>query len=489
LQSVQEAFFQWQVSERPFNIPTLNILLNADAGLPGILLSPSVESNGRKLSTDSCSHSLEAVSQHSQDEDLDPWDVSYQENISLPSGTEIPSNGLSPSSSYADSDSSVLWCCSSEDSPEMDGTDASIPRKGYDTYKEQVLAASIENGKILANRSVLIETNPSAAPGGSFVHDHKQVALPGRIKEMTIGQLVNVHGYIHSDRKAVENHSHGRQREFIRHDDKTRQIPKYHGDTCLNMNILQNQQYGTDMEFARTPSATRQMPKYQPFNRIQTASKDCTSASLSRNIPRKQSYVTRKEDEILDWQTRHIPSYEPLNPNNQQCDRVCSKKYSVGKPGYNNHKDHLSFVRGTEQIPCNGAASILSGIEREVKSNKFHENGNQLWPSLQEAPLSLHSINNQDRPPVSDTSLPSFPITNGPPLETIEFGSLGPFALAFSKSKSKKVSITHPGFKVSTDASASVVQRSRVGSRHSRSPEFCKVANEDEFPPLNAGIR
>jgi hypothetical protein len=340
--------------------------------------------------------------------------------------------------------------------------------QSYDTYKEQVLAASIKNGKILANRSVLIETNPSAAPGGSFVHNQEQVALPGRIKEMTIDQLVNVHGYIHSDRKAVENHTRDRQKEFIRHDDKTRQIPKYHGNTFLNTNIFQNQQYGTDMEFARTPSAMKQMPKYQPFNRIQTASKDCTSASLSRNLPRKQSYGTRKEDEILDWQTRHIPNYEPLNLNNQQCGWVCSKKYSAGKPSYNNHKDHLSFVRGTERIPCNGAASILSGIEREVKSNKFHENGNQLWPSLQEAPLSLRSIDNQDRPPVSDTSLQSFPITNGPPLESIEFGSLGPFASAFSKSKSKKVTIRHPGFKVSTDASASVLQRSRAGSRHSR---------------------
>jgi hypothetical protein len=123
LQSVQEAFFQWQVSERPFNIPTLSILLNADAG------SPSVESNGRKLSTDSCSHSSEAVSQHSQDEDLDPWDMACQQNISLPSGTDIPSNGLSPSSSYADSDSSVSGCCSSEDSPKMHGTDTSVSRK------------------------------------------------------------------------------------------------------------------------------------------------------------------------------------------------------------------------------------------------------------------------------------------------------------------------------------------------------------------------
>jgi hypothetical protein len=333
--------------------------------------------------------------------------------------------------------------------------------QSYDTYKEQVLVPSIQNGKIPSNRPVPIETNLSSAPGGSFVHSHEQVALPGRIKERTIGQLVKVQRYIHSDRKAVEMHRCDPQKEFIRHDDKTKQIPKYHRDICLNMNILQNKQYGNNIEFARTPSAMKQMPKYQPFNRIQTASKDCASASQSRNLPRRQSYGTRKADEILDWQTRRVPSYGPLNLQNQQCGRVWSKKHSAEKTSYNNDKEHLSFVIGTEHIPRNGAASALNCIEREVNSNKFDENGNHLWPQLQEAPLSLHSINSQDGPSVSDTSLPSFP------LESIEFGSLGPFALAFS-SKSKKVNNTHPGCKVLTDATASVVQMSTADSRHSR---------------------
>jgi hypothetical protein len=104
-------------------------LLDADTALPGLLLSSSVQSNERELSPVSCS--TEAVSQHSQDED--PWDVACQQNISFPSGKETPSNGFSPSS-YADSDSSVSWCCSSEDGPEMHGADTSIPRKVWSVF-------------------------------------------------------------------------------------------------------------------------------------------------------------------------------------------------------------------------------------------------------------------------------------------------------------------------------------------------------------------
>jgi hypothetical protein len=129
LQSVQEAFSDGKFQKSPFHMPTFNILLDADTALPGLLLSSSVQSNERELSPVSCS--TEAVSQHSQDED--PWDVACQQNISFPSGKETPSNGFSPSS-YADSDSSVSWCCSSEDGPEMHGADTSIPRKVWSVF-------------------------------------------------------------------------------------------------------------------------------------------------------------------------------------------------------------------------------------------------------------------------------------------------------------------------------------------------------------------
>ncbi|GJN07939.1 hypothetical protein PR202_ga25815 [Eleusine coracana subsp. coracana] len=480
LQSVQEACSNDKFQKGPFHIPSLNILLDADAALPGLLLRSSVESNGMKLSPVSCSHST--ISQHSQD--VDPWDVACQQNISLPSVTDIPSNGLSPSSSFIGSDSSIY---SSEDSPEMHETDTFFPRKSYDTYKAQ-LTPSRENGKTLTNHPVHIESNQSSAPVGSFVPHEEQVALTGRTMEITIGQPLKVQGCIHSNRKAVD-HSCNPRKEFVRHDNKTRQMPKYHRDICLNMNILQNQQYGTHMEFAQTPSAMWQMPKYQPFNSIQTTAKNCTSASLSWGFPKKQSYGTRKEDEIPDWSARHLPSYEPLKLQNQQRGRVCSKKYSAGKRSYNNHKEDLSFVTGGEHIRCNAAVSNMNDIEKKTSSKKFDENGNQIWPLLQEVPFSLHSTNSQEEPPVSDTSLPSFPITNGPPPETIEFGSLGPFALAFSSSESKEVINTHPVHKVLTYASASVTQRSKASARHSRSPEFCRVGNEDEFPPLNAVVR
>lgn len=117
LQSVHEA-------SGPFQIPTLSILLDADAALPGLLLTSSVESDGMQLSPVSCSHSPEAISQHSQDED--PWNVACQQNLSLPSDMDIPSNELSPSSSYVGSDSSIY---SSEESPEMHETDTFFPRK------------------------------------------------------------------------------------------------------------------------------------------------------------------------------------------------------------------------------------------------------------------------------------------------------------------------------------------------------------------------
>ncbi|GJN31401.1 hypothetical protein PR202_gb19796 [Eleusine coracana subsp. coracana] len=477
LQSVQEACSNDKFQKGPFHIPTLNILLDADAALPGLLLPSSVESNGMKLSPVSCSNST--ISQHSQDED--PWDVACQQNISLPSVTDIPSNGLSPSSSYVGSDSSIY---SSEDSPERHETDTFFPRKSHNTYKEQ-LTPSRENGKILTNHPVHIESNQSSAAVGSFVPHEEQVALPGRTKEITIGQPLKVQGCIHSNRKAVD-HSCNPRKEFVRHDNKTRQIPKYHRDICLNMNILQNQQYGTHMEFAQTPSAMWQMPKYQPFNSIQTIAKNCTNASLSWSLPKKQSYGTRKEDEIPDWSARHLSSYESLKLQNQR-GRVCSKKYSAGKRSYNNHKEDLSFITG-EHVRCNGPVNNMDDVEKKTSSKKFDENGNQLWPLLQEVPFSLHSTNSQEKPPVSDTSLPSFPITNGPPLETIEFGSLGPFALAFS-SESKEVTNTHPVHKVLTYASAAVAQRSKASARHSRSPEFCRVGNEDEFPPLNAVVR
>ncbi|XP_062211181.1 uncharacterized protein LOC133912462 isoform X2 [Phragmites australis] len=564
LQCVEEAFSNDKVHKNSFHVPVVSSLLNLDTALPGLLLPSSTKNNGRKPSPVSCTHNTEDVSQYSQDKY--PWDVACQQNISLHSGADVPSNGLSPSSSYADSDiSSVSWCHSSEDIPEKNGTDTYVTTKKYDMFKER-LASSRENIKILTNRPVKIKSNQASALGGSFVSYKEKVALNSRTREIIIGQPLKVwdspHGYIHSDKKTVEKQSCDTGNEFVRHDNEARQIPKYQRDVWLNKNMLYRQCYDTGMEFARPPSPQKQMPKYQPCNG-QNAPNECFSTSRSNNLSRKQSYNTRKEYQILDWPTKQIPITQPLKLQNKRRDQVCSKKNSAEKQNSDNHKEHFSFVRGAEHIPCSHAVSTLDGLETEVYSDKhvdngcqvrpllpevplscqsinsqekpplsevysdkhvdnggqvrsllpevplsLHsinsreklpvsevysgkhaDNGGQIRPLLPEVPLSRHSINSQEKPPVSNTSQPSFPVANGLPVENIEFGSLGPFAVTFFSSKSDEATTTHSASKELTNVSASVLQRSRAGATENRSPGFCKVGDQDEFPPLNAGIQ
>ncbi|XP_062215662.1 uncharacterized protein LOC133916147 isoform X2 [Phragmites australis] len=514
LQSVQESSSDDKVHKDSFHVASLSSLLNSDTALPGLLFPSSTKNNGRKSSPVSCTHShyAEDVSQYLQDEE--PWDVACQQNISLHSGTDVPSNGLSPSSHSNSEISSVSWCYSFEDIPKKNGT-ASFTKKRYDTYKEHL--TSRENVTILTNQPVKIKSNQTSAPGGSFVSYTEQVALNSRTKGKIIGQPLKVwdspHGYIHSDRKTVEKQSCDTENEFIRGDNEPREIPKYRQDVCSNKNMLQRRCYDTGMEFARPPSALKQKAKYQAFN-SQNTPKDCTRASRSNNlsrVSREQSYGTRKEHQILDWTTKQIP----LKLQNKRRGQVCSKKNSAERQNFDNHKEHLSFVRGADHIPCSRAVSTINGLETEVCSDKHVDNGGQVRPLLPEVPLSCHNINSQEKPPVSevysdkhignggqvrplvpevplsrlnsqekppvsnvysdkhvdnggqvrpllpevplsprninsqekppvsDTSQPSFPFANGPPVENIEFGSLGPFALTFFSSKSNEATNTH----------------------------------------------
>ncbi|OEL19270.1 hypothetical protein BAE44_0019711 [Dichanthelium oligosanthes] len=476
LQSVQEASSADMFDKDPFHIPAHSILFNRDSATPRLLLPSSAKSNGRNSSPVSCSQSTEYVSQHSRIEN--PWDRTCQQNVSLPSGTGVPPNGRSPSSSYADSEvSSISWCYSSEDSAEMHGSrrDTYFSRKNCDTQR---LASSRENGKILSNQPVRFGSNQSSAPGPRFVSHKEQVALDSRTKE-----ALKIERYIHSDRKIVEKLNCHTQKNFVRDNDEASQVPKYHQDVCSNSNFLQKR-YDTDMESARAPSAMNQIPKHQSFN-IQNTTEECARASLSKNLPRKSSFGTRKEHEIFDRPTKQRPICEPLKLENRRSGWDCSKKTSAGKQNYNNHREHLSFVGGVH-MPCSNAANTPNGLEREVNSNNLVENGSRLRPLLPDVSLSCDSINSQERPPVSNTSQPYFPLANGRPLETIEFGSLGPFALTSLKSNRANLKIAS---KVFTDASPLLLQRSRAATPENRSPGFCKVGDEDEFPPLTAGIR
>lgn len=293
---------------------------------------------------------------------------------------------------------------------------------------------------------------------------HKEpAALDSRTKELTIGQALKIHGYIESDRKIVEKLSCRTQKDLVGHGNEARQVPKYNQDVCLNKNFLQKRCHSTDMESTRAHSAT--MPKYQPFDIQNTAV--CARGSLSKNVPRKFSCGTWKEYEILDRATKQRPICEPLKLENRRQVWNCTKKISPGKQNYNNHNECLSFVRGAGHMPCSHAASTPNGLEKEANSNKLVDNGSHLRPILPELLLSCHDINSQEKPPLSNAPQSYIPVANGIPVETIEFGSLGPFALPLSSLKSNGATSTHSA-KVFTNASPLVLQRSRAAATENR---------------------
>ncbi|KAJ1297232.1 hypothetical protein BS78_01G362000 [Paspalum vaginatum] len=473
LRSVQEAASADKFHKDPFCIPAHSILFNRDAASPRLVFPSSSKIHGRNSSPVSCSQSREHVSQLSQNENL--RDMACQQNVSLPSGADVLSNGLSPSSSNADSDvSSVSWCYSSEDSSEMhgSGTNACFSRKNYDTDRER-LASSRENGK-LSNQPVRFKSKRSS---GQVVRSKEQ-ALNSSSKEITIGQVLKIHRYIQSDRNIVEKLSCDARKEFFRQDDETRHVPKYSQDVCSNTNFLQKLYHDTDMESTRPSIAINQMPKYRPFS-IQNTTKESAKARLCKNLSRKQSCGTWKEHEIVNQPTKQRPVCEALKLESRQRSWDRSKKITAAKLNHNNHKEPLS---------CSHAVSIPNVIEREVNSKKLDENGSHLRLLLPEVSLSCHNISSQERHPVSNTSQSNFIVANGRPLDTIEFGSLGPFAL-ISSLKSNRDTNTQTASKVFTDASPLMLQRSRAATTENRPPGFCKVGDEDEFPPLNAGIR
>jgi hypothetical protein len=285
-----------------------------------------------------------------------------------------------------------------------------------DAHKEQ-LTSSRENGKILSNQTVSFASNQSPAPGAKFVSHKEQVALDSRINEMAVDQALKIQGYLQSDREIVEKLNCHTRKKIFSHDNEARQVTKYHQDVCLNKNFLQKR-CDTDMECTRAPSEMIQMLKHQSFNNGNTSL--CARSSLSKNLPIKQSFSTRKEQEIFDLPTKQRIC-EPLKLENRRSGWDCSKQIPAGKQNYNNHKEPWPIVGG------------------------------------------LGDINSQDKPPVSKNSQSYFPVADGQPLETIVFGTLGPFAL-----KSIRATNTQTASKAFTFAAPLVLQRSRAATTENR---------------------
>uniref|UniRef100_J3LNK0 PAP/OAS1 substrate-binding-related domain-containing protein n=1 Tax=Oryza brachyantha TaxID=4533 RepID=J3LNK0_ORYBR len=468
LQSVQETSSDFTVVKELFDTPTLNIVSNTDVLLPG-RLSPSTETDERRLSPVSSSHSTEDFSQQSQEEDN--WGVACQQNVLSPSGIIALSNGLpTPSSSYADSENYVQWYHRSDDIPSMQGTVPHIFQKN--------MASSGENTKTLISRPVRVKSIQASVPKGIFFTYKEQLAKETANKDIKLSQVQdNEHEYIVSNKKIVGNNCETCI-EYIKPENEASQIPRHYKHVRSSKNSSENRIYDTDMGFAQSVSTMNQMPKYQPLkNQDMPNECICPTRSLTRN----QSNDIRKECEVFNWPRKQMPSGEPQNSLRG---RAGSNKKLAAKQINNNHKEHLSFVTDTEQMP-----------ENQANSNKEAEIVGKCRLSLPPVQFSHHNNNGKGQTMLTSSTVhPSFPVTKGysqsgsleiPPLDTIEFGTLGPISLTLSP-KSNKPRDTLSTSKTCADAAALALQSHPT---QSRSPGFYKVGDEEHFPPLRAGTR
>uniref|UniRef100_A0ACD5YLT2 Uncharacterized protein n=1 Tax=Avena sativa TaxID=4498 RepID=A0ACD5YLT2_AVESA len=475
LQSVKEASSDGKADKDLFDILNRSILLRTDMTLPGLMLPSYTETDGRKLSPVS-SHSTE-VSQQSQDEDH--WGAAFQLNAF---GIDVPCNGLSPSSYFADSDISVSWCHSSEAVPTTYGT-------GLYT-REKHMASIGEKVKTPINQPVKIKDNHAAVPKRSFVPYEEQGAPDSVTKEIRISRPLRtddgLNGYTCSGRKTIEKHSGHIRKECVKPHDEARHVRRYHGDVCSNKSFFQKRDYDTSMECVQPASVTHQRPGL--------SSDAC--AYINNISVRNQIYDTRKGHDILNQSTNGRLTSEPLKLQNSLQSSGFSKKSLGTKQNCDNRSEQLSSVRGSRHQLNGQVVNIPNGVTTEVKpSKKMVENGSKPRPSLPNILIPHDSGHSQRIRLASSTSHPSFPVTNGfsqpgalgaQPDRIIEFGSLGPFSLTSPSPKSNKAPSTQSNGKASADASASALQRHRAGSTHSRSSGVYSIGDEDEFPPLHA---
>uniref|UniRef100_A0ACD5X2B9 Uncharacterized protein n=1 Tax=Avena sativa TaxID=4498 RepID=A0ACD5X2B9_AVESA len=484
LQSVKAASSDGKVDKGLFDILNRSILLSTDMTLPGLMLPSYTETGGRKLSPVS-SHSTE-VSQQSQDEDH--WGAAFQLNAF---GIDVPCNGLSPSSYFADSDISVSWCHSSEAAPTMYGT-------GLYT-REKHMASIGEKGKTPINQPVKIKDNHAAVPKRSFVPYEEQVAPDSVTKEIRISRPLRtddgLNGYTCSGRKTIEKHSGHTRNECGKPHDEARHVRRYHGDVCSNKSFSQNRNYGTSMDCVQPASSRHQPPE------VHGTSDACTymnniSARMNNISARTQIYDNRKGHDILNQSTNRRLTAEPFKLQSTPRSRGFSKKNLGTKQNGDNRSEHLSSVKGSRHELNGHVVNSPNGVTKEVEqSQKMVENGSKPRPSLTSILIPHYSGHSQRIHLASSTSHPSFPVTNGfsqpgalntQPDRIIEFGSLGPFSLTSPSPKSNKAPSTQSSSKASADASASVLQRYRARSTHSRSSGVYSIGDEDEFPPLHA---
>uniref|UniRef100_A0A0D3FI80 Uncharacterized protein n=1 Tax=Oryza barthii TaxID=65489 RepID=A0A0D3FI80_9ORYZ len=379
LQSVQEASSDCKVARDSFEIPAVNITSNSDVVLPGLLSPSSTETDERRLSPVSSSHSTEDSSQQSHDESN--WD------------------------------NSVQLYDSSDDISNMHETDQHILQKHM---------VSLGQNKTLINRQVRVKSNQASVPKGKFSICKEQITQDTATKDIKLSRHLRVkdseHEYI-STAKKISSYNCDTCLECVKPESEA-MIPRHYKHARSSKNSFEHRIYDIDMGFARSGSPRNQMPKYQSLK-----NQDMSSLNV------------QKEHEI-NWPRKQMPS-ELLKLQNSLRGRACSKKKLAAKQINNNHKEHLSFVRDPEQMPYNQVNSNKE-FETVGKSSQLLP---RVQLSLHND-RSLTASTCQSSFPVTKGST-QFNNLEMPSLENIEFGTLGSFSLTLVSPKSNKIPNTH----------------------------------------------
>ncbi|XP_052148699.1 uncharacterized protein LOC127767406 isoform X2 [Oryza glaberrima] len=401
LQSVQEASSDCKVARDSFEIPAVNITSNSDVVLPGLLSPSSTETDERRLSPVSSSHSTEDSSQQSHDESN--WD------------------------------NSVQLYDSSDDISNMHETDQHILQKHM---------VSLGQNKTLINRQVRVKSNQASVPKGKFSICKEQITQDTATKDIKLSRHLRVkdseHEYI-STAKKISSYNCDTCLECVKPESEA-MIPRHYKHARSSKNSFEHRIYDIDMGFARSGSPRNQMPKYQSLK-----NQDMSSLNV------------QKEHEI-NWPRKQMPS-ELLKLQNSLRGRACSKKKLAAKQINNNHKEHLSFVRDPEQMPYNQVNSNKE-FETVGKSSQLLP---RVQLSLHND-RSLTASTCQSSFPVTKGST-QFNNLEMPSLENIEFGTLGSFSLTLVSPKSNKIPNTHSTSKTCADAAALALQSHPTQSR------------------------
>uniref|UniRef100_A0A0E0D057 Uncharacterized protein n=1 Tax=Oryza meridionalis TaxID=40149 RepID=A0A0E0D057_9ORYZ len=236
--SVQEASSDCKVARDSFEIPAVNITSNSDVVLPGLLSPSSTETDERRLSPVSSSHSTEDSSQQSHDESN--WD----------------------------------------DISNMHETDQHILQKHM---------VSLGQNKTLINRQVRVKSNQASVPKGKFSICKEQITQDTATKDIKLSRHLRVkdseHEYI-STAKKISSYNCDTCLECVKPESEA-MIPRHYKHARSSKNSFEHRIYDIDMGFARSGSPRNQMPKYQSLK-----NQDMSSLNVQKeheiNWPRKQ---------------------------------------------------------------------------------------------------------------------------------------------------------------------------------------------------------